>query len=413
VYRSQPAEVLSKPAPASSPRLGQREIVDRLRAFQARHRLIIRALLLTLIWEMVAQIIGYVAAVTLPPSKDVAAFLLNHPAFHHKTYPLFETMWARWDGVWYVLIASQGYDPRVGILNAFFPAFPGLIHLVGGALGGNDLLAGILINRLLLFPTVGLFTQIVREESGDRAAEGAPLFFLLAPVAVFFLAVYTETLFLLACLACFLAMRHQRWWLAGACCAVATATRLPGIVLALALVVEGVASHKLWRALGAAALGLSGIAAYTLYLAALYGDPLAFQHAYNYGWGGRHFTLNIFAAPLQSILVMARDWPWQGAPALWEVSYVAALAIDCALLLVMWRSLRWSYRAFVVGSMLLPLLSGTLFAYNRYSLVLFPFLLVACRWTANRPALREAALLIMGCFSVMYLIFFTASYWVG
>lgn len=407
-------EVVSEPAPPSSWFKRQEEIARSLYDFSRRHRVLVRALLLTLVWEIVAQFVGYWAASTVPPhTSDVAAFLLNHPAFHQKNYPLFETMWARWDGVWYVLIGSQGYDPHVSILNAFFPAFPGLIHLVGGLFGGNYLLAGIVINRLLLFPTVAIFTQIVREESGERAAESAPLFFLLVPAAVFFLAVYTETLFLLACMACFLAMRHQKWWLAGVCCAVATATRLPGLILVGALIVEGVASRKPWQALGAAALSLSGIAAYALYLTALYHDPLAFQHAYNYGWGGRHFSLNIIAAPLQDLHYLIQGWPWNNSSTLTTASYVLALVVDCALLLLMWRSLRWSYRVFVVGNMVLPLLSATLFAYNRYSLVLFPFLLVACRWTARRPTLREAALITMGCFSLLNIFLFTASYWVG
>ncbi|HEY7356790.1 MAG TPA: hypothetical protein VH590_10000, partial [Ktedonobacterales bacterium] len=176
-----------------------------LREFARRHRLLIRALILTLVWEVAAECVGLLAVTIFPPSTDLPAFFQHHPAFQHGQYPLWETIWARWDGIWYVLIATQGYGPQVGALHAFFPAFPGLIHIVGDVFGGNYLLAGVLINRLLLFPTVAVFTRIAREESGDRAAESAPLFLLLVPVAVFFLAVYTETLFLLACLTCFLA----------------------------------------------------------------------------------------------------------------------------------------------------------------------------------------------------------------
>ena len=383
-----------------------------LREFSRRHRLLIRALVLTLVWEVVAECVGLLAVTIFPPSTDLPAFFQHHPAFQHGQYPLWETIWARWDGIWYVLIATQGYGPQVGMLHAFFPAFPGLIHIVGDVFGGNYLLAGVVINRLLLLPTVAVFTQIVREESGDRAAESAPLFLLLAPVAVFFLAVYTETLFLLACLTCFLAMRHQRWLLAGVCCAVATATRLPGIVLAGAILVEGLAGRKYWQGLGASALGMSGLAAYALYLQLAYHDPLAFQHAYAYGWGGRHFTLNIWSGPQMYLQLLAGDHPWSRND-LTYLGCVLALAIDCALLVAMWRPMRWSYRVFVVGSMLLPLMSGTLFAYDRYSLMLFPFLLVACRWTAKRPTLREATLLTMGFFCVLGIVMFTASYWVG
>jgi hypothetical protein len=384
-----------------------------LRDFSRGHAVLIRALVLTLVWEVVAEFIGLLAVTTLPPTNDTAAFFQLHPAFQHGHYPLWETIWARWDGIWYTLIALQGYGPRVGALHAFFPAFPGLVHVVGGVVGGNYLLAGVLINRVLLFPTVAIFTQIVREESGDEAAMSAPLFFLLVPAAVFFLAVYTETLFLLACLGCFLAMRHQRWLLAGLCCALATATRLPGVVLAGAVLVEGLVSRKYWQGLGAAALGLGGLAAYVLYLQLAYHDPLAFQHAYNYGWGGRHFTLHIWEGAQEYLTWMIGSWPWHNRAVLTYMSCVLALAVDCVLLVAMWRPMRWSYRVFVVGSILLPLLSGTLFAYNRYSLVLFPFLLVACRWTAKRPTLRESALLLIGMFSVLNIVLFTASYWVG
>lgn len=383
-----------------------------LQDFARRHRLLIRALALTLVWEVVAECVGLLAVTIFPPSTDLPAFFQQHPAFQHGHYPLWETIWARWDGIWYVLIATQGYGPQVGALHAFFPAFPGLIHIVGDVFGGNYLLAGVLINRLLLFPTVAVFTQLVREESGDRAAERAPLFLLLAPVAVFFLAVYTETLFMLACLTCFLAMRHQRWLLAGLCCMVATATRLPGIVLVGAVLVEGLASRKYWQGVGASALGMCGLAAYALYLQLAYHDPLAFQHAYTYGWGGRHVTLDIWSGPQMYLQFLASDHPWTRTD-LTYLSCVLALAIGCALVAAMWRPMRWSYRVFVVGSMLLPLMSGTLFAYNRYSLALFPFLLVACRWTAKRPTLREATLLTMGFFCFLGIVMFTSSYWVG
>ncbi|HEY7127118.1 MAG TPA: mannosyltransferase family protein [Ktedonobacterales bacterium] len=385
-----------------------------VREFSSRHRLLLRALALTLVWQIVAQIVGYMAVSILPPSQDIAADLTNHPAFHAGHYPTSLLIWARWDGVWYLLLALQGYPTQVNILHAFFPAFPGLIHVVGGVLGSNYLLAGLLINRLLLFPVVVIFTQLVREEWGDQAAESAPLFFLLVPAAVFFLAIYTETLFLLACLACFLALRHQRWLLAGLCCALATATRLPGIVLVGAVLVEGIVARRFWKGLGAAALGTVGLPAYALYLAVTTHDPLAFQHAYNLGWGNDHlFTLNIFVGPTRYASWLVAGWPWHTAGDFTNLSYLLALVVDVVLLAAMWRPLRWSYRVFALGSILLPLFSSTIFAYNRYSVVLFPFVLVACRWTATRPTLRQAALLTMGAFSVLNIVLFTAGYWVG
>ncbi len=405
-------------APPASPlarRLGDfRARLRPVRDVASRHRLLLRALALTLVWQVVAQIIGYMAASILPKTQDVGAYLTNHPAFHDGHYPISLLIWAHWDGVWYLLLALQGYPTHVDILHAFFPAFPALIHAVGGVLGGNYLLAGVLINRLLLFPVVAIFTQLVREEWGDQAAESAPVFFLLVPAAVFFLAIYTETLFLLACLACFWALRQQRWLLAGLCCALATSTRLPGMVLVGAVFVEGMVARRFWKGLGAAALGCAGLIAYGVYLALTTHDVLAFQHAYLYGWGNdHHFTLNVLAGPLDYLHRLVDGWPWDDAGDFWNVSYVLAFVVDVVLLAVMWRPLRWSYRVFVLGSILLPLMSSTIFAYNRYSIALFPFLLVACRWTATRPTLRQAALLTMGAFSLLNIVLFTAGYWVG
>ncbi len=406
------------PAPPASllaQRLGDLQTRLRpVREFSSRHRLLVRALALTLVWQIVAQIVGYMAVSIFPPSQDIAAYLVNHPAFQAGHYPMSLLIWARWDGVWYLLLALQGYPTHVDILHAFFPAFPGLVHVVGSVLGSNYLLAGVLVNRLLLFPVVGIFTQLVREEWGDEAAESAPLFFLLVPAAVFFLAIYTETLFLLACLGCFWALRHQRWLLAGLCCALATATRLPGIVLVGAVLVEGIVARRFWKGLGAAALGIVGLPAYALYLTLTTHDPLAFQHAYLYGWGNEHvFTLNIFAGPARYASWLIDGWPWRNAGDFTNLSYVLAVVLDVVLLAAMWRPMRWSYRVFVLGSILLPLFSSTIFAYNRYSVVLFPLVLVACRWTATRPTLRQAALLTMGAFSLLNIVLFTAGYWVG
>ena len=131
--------------------------------FYKRHFVLIRAMLLTLVWEVVAELIGILAFIIFPPTNDLPAFL---PGRHS---PLL-SIWARWDGVWYLMIAQQGYGPKIGILQVFFPAFPGLVHVVGGALGGHYLLAGVLINRVLLLAAVAIFTQLVREEVGERAA---------------------------------------------------------------------------------------------------------------------------------------------------------------------------------------------------------------------------------------------------
>ena len=62
----------------SGPTLRQTDFIGRrrwLRSFYDRHYLLIRALLLTLVWEVVAELIGMVAFIVFPPSNDLPAFL--------------------------------------------------------------------------------------------------------------------------------------------------------------------------------------------------------------------------------------------------------------------------------------------------------------------------------------------------
>jgi len=63
-----------------------------LRDFTRRHHLLIRALVLTLCWEVVAECIGLLAVTIFPPSSDRAAFLQAHAAFGQGQYPLAETI---------------------------------------------------------------------------------------------------------------------------------------------------------------------------------------------------------------------------------------------------------------------------------------------------------------------------------
>jgi hypothetical protein len=88
---------------------------------------------------------------------------------------------------------------------------------------------------------------LVERECGRAAARRCVVAIALFPTAFFFLTPYTESLFLLVSVACFLALRQQRWLLAGALAALATLTRAVGILLIAPLLVEYL---QVWRARG-------------------------------------------------------------------------------------------------------------------------------------------------------------------
>jgi hypothetical protein len=376
-----------------------------------------RALLLTLVWEFVGEAVGWAASFLIQPDRaDISAALATR-LFPGEHLSHFEAIWVRWDGSWYALLGSQGYGPHVSNLDAFFPAYPLLIHIVGGLLGGRYLVAGIVINRLLLFPIVVMFMKLVQRDgpSEGRESELAPLMILLIPGAVFFLAALTESLFVFACLATMLAMRRERWLLAAAACALATGTRLPGVVLVGTLALELLLRRAWVRALYCSAIGMAGIGLFSLYTLVTQHDPLGFKDAYEHGsWNDQSFTLNVLHGPAHYFHEMVADPPTRDYGGIVTLGYLAALALVVVLAALCFRRLSWPLRLFVVGTALIPLLSGSMFSYYRYAMIpLLPMMVPVTRWLARRPAWRDSAVLSLAGLTVFDVMAFASGHWVS
>ena len=75
-------------------------------------------------------------------------------------------IWMRWDGVYYDLILTQGYQAMPN-LSAFFPLFPLLARPLT-ALGLHAIPALITVSSLALLPALALFLQEVERLLGRR-----------------------------------------------------------------------------------------------------------------------------------------------------------------------------------------------------------------------------------------------------
>jgi hypothetical protein len=149
----------------------------------------------------------------------------------------------RQDAQWFLRLATTGYSNHDNSA-AFFPAFPLAIRIVDAVPGIGPLGAGLLVANACAFGALLLLHALTRFELGDAAARRAVLFTALFPTAFFLYAPYTESLFLLASIACFWFARRDRWTWAAATGALAAATRSIGIVLILALWVEVIAQYR-------------------------------------------------------------------------------------------------------------------------------------------------------------------------
>ncbi|MFA9270738.1 MAG: mannosyltransferase family protein [Baekduiaceae bacterium] len=141
---------------------------------------------------------------------------------------------ARWDSVWFLSIAGDGYDD--GARAAFFPLYPVLVGALGTVLG-SDLVAGVVVSLVALTAALVALHRLTALDFGDGVARGAVLAVAFFPMSFFLSAVYSEALYLALSVGSFLAARTGRWAWVGVLGGCAAATRSAGIVLLLPLVI--------------------------------------------------------------------------------------------------------------------------------------------------------------------------------
>jgi hypothetical protein len=153
------------------------------------------------------------------------------------------TAWERFDALWFLRIADRGYDRDDGSA-VFFPLYPMTVRAASVALGGHPLAAGLLVSNAAFAAALMVLYFLTASELSERAARRAVLYVALFPAAFFFLAPYSESLFLLLSVTALWAARRRRWPVAGIAGGLAALTRSPGVLLAPALAVEAVMQ---WR----------------------------------------------------------------------------------------------------------------------------------------------------------------------
>lgn len=309
-------------------------------------------------------------------------------------------VWARWDGGWFTHVARDGYsDPKT--TTAFFPAYPLVVRALGWVLGGHDVLAGVIVSLAAAAIAFVLLHELARRLIGEEAAQRALVYLAVFPAALFLGAVYSESLYLLLCVAAFLAAERRRFAIAGVAAGLAILTRPSGVMLLPALAVLAWRVPTRTRAFRGLALAVPIGAAWPLWLWDAFGHPLEFLGAEKNAWH-RHLSP---AGPFGGA--------WHGLVAGWNavVQYVAggnrfpgaddalqaaglnleALAATIfALVLgvVAWRRLGAAYGLFVLASIALPLASPSttipLLSMPRFVLGVFP-VFIALGASVTRP----------------------------
>jgi hypothetical protein len=300
----------------------------------------------------------------------------------------FWDAFARHDSGWYFDIARKGYDASAAVAGgraniAFAPVYPLLMRYVGRLFGrspGDLYLGGIVVSWVSFVLAMVVLYRLAALDLPRRRAERAVLLTAIFPFSFFFGAVYTESTFLLFTLLSFYGFRTQRWALGGLAGAVATATRVTGIMMWPALAWIAWRSAKPTgrdRALAAAALVVAslGFVGYCAYIYDLTGQPLLWATALTRWGSGYHPGGAPWTAPValvQRLLTHPYAFLASEPMALYDTLYGVTALLFAAAIPFVWRRLGAAYGLFMLLNLYLPLSSGAFEGLGRYCSVLFP-----------------------------------------
>ena len=337
--------------------------------------------------------------------------------------------WAHWDGVWYIKIATSGYADGDGS-TAFFPLFPMMVRYVGVLLDGNLLISGIVISLLCYAGCVWLLYRLVRRDFDDSLASRAVIYLAIGPLSFFLQAVYTEALFLLLSLACFVFAREGRWRLAGVMGLLATLTRSTGVLLLIPMAYyyyerRGWKLKKTDSHVANLLMVVEGLLVWMTYLALAFGKPLAFSSAqaqWERGIGAPNYTVT--RAIVATVYGLRKIVSAEYYRLFWEVprpgseystlgTNIFNLLFLVGAALLLWygaRRLPGAYSWYALAALAYPLFFPSkyvpLMSYPRFTLAVFPLYVALALYTRDRPRTHKVVVAL----GVALLIAFTAKF---
>jgi hypothetical protein len=302
---------------------------------------------------------------------------------------------ARWDAGWYLSIITNGYtfdpNPRDEHQNiAFMPAYPLIVRAVSIFLGGritSQMMAGTIVSLAAFFGALAYLYLLARETLDDSGARYASWLLGAYPFAVFFGAIYTESLFLLGAAATFYHFGKSEFGKASLWGLLVGLTRPNGCLLSVPLailalgsrvparVAGGPAGQSIRRdsfvtAMATAAMPGIGMLIFSAFIWQLAGDPFAWLKAHA-AWGRTYQGLT---------KLMVERYGWIANAGF--TGYVSALPHDFVnalgvlfVLATVWpvaRRLGLAYAVFIVINVLPPLAAGGLISMGRLSATMFP-----------------------------------------
>jgi hypothetical protein len=375
----------------------------------------------------------------------------------------------RWDGQYYLEIASQGYAYDPGTLSnvAFFPLYPILVAGAYRTTGMAPAWAGLLVAHMLLIATFVLLAAYLRQRYSRASAQLVAytvLAFGLFPTTFFFRMTYSESTFLVLAVLCMFGMeREWRPVVIAGIVGLATASRSVGVALvpvfwvyvwardetrphplplsrerergeesthprALSRERERGVLRRLAPVVCLTPVALWGLLAYMAFQYAEFGEPLAFAKTQSHwrvrpavAWGDKALSLASWE-PIWSAYMSS--WPgyvgqFRGTPPTWCNLQMAnpLFFVAAAALVGFGARKRWLSAAEILlggGLLLIPYVTRgfdtCMASQGRFAAVVFPVYLVLGRLLCGAPLVVSVG--VFGL-SAVYLAIYSALFAAG
>jgi len=355
-------------------------------------------------------------------------FLPYKPSFPYASeffkfgLPQFLYSFANFDGVHYLTIAEKGYL-GTGLIQAFFPVFPLLIRLFN-PIFNNYLVTSLILSQLFSLTAIFSFYYLVKIEKNQKTAFLSSILLTSFLSAFYLKSVYNEGLFLTLVFTSFIAAKKNKNLFAGILGALASATRIVGIFIWPALIINDYLKNKKinWKNILLLSISSLGLLAYMIYLKLVFDDPLYFFHLQEEFGASRQSSLVLFPQVIWryiKILWTARPFNWKYYAYVQE--FIVSLSVLFLLLLISLKNyqkklkIKWGYLFFALASFFLPPMTGNLSSMPRYVLVCFPiFIYLALIFQKKEKKwLLFLYLTINSLLLIINTILFIRGYWVS
>lgn len=376
-----------------------------------------------------AGVVFLAARLALSVLAVVAAALLPIQSGKHGIYHLTSMtsldVWARWDSVYFMNIAQYGYGHEPD-LAVFFPLYPVFVDVFAPVFGYNWILTGVVVSSLACYAALVYLFKLAAFEFDEEFARRAVLYMTIYPTALFLMAVYSESTFLLFSVATFYHVRRRQWTATAVMAFLAGLARVNSVALFFPIAFEAWHHFKQatesfsWRGVRPYLLALAGapvgILLFATHLAILTHDPLAYiHHEVAFPWG-RHLSF-----PLVTLGDAARNviGGFLHDPTAWGRT-INAQDLTAGIVLVVASTVAWwklprAYAIYATAVTILLLSSEipgwAMQSMLRYSLTVFPLQFLLARLGANR-FWHQVIILVCAPLLGMYTALFAQWYWV-